>query len=68
MHFEKDKALFNSMNNFIVVGDMDEFISEEEIEKHNQFLKDKEINFELIRFIGKHEINQEMLLQLQKGF
>ena len=68
MDFEKDKSLFNSINNFIVVGDMDEFIDEEEIQKHYQLLKSKGLNFELIRFIGKHEINQEALLKLQKRF
>jgi predicted esterase len=66
MNFEKDKTLFNSMSNFVVVGDMDEFIDEDEIKKHNEFLKNNAIKFELIRFIGKHEINQEVLLQLQE--
>jgi predicted esterase len=68
MNFEKGKSLFNSANSFVVVGDADEFINEEEVKKHNQFLKNKGVQFELIRFKGKHEINQEVLLQLQKRF
>lgn len=66
LNLEKDKRVFDSMNNFIVVGDEDEFINEEEIEKHKSFLKDKEIKFELIRFKGKHAIDKETLLKLQE--
>ncbi|MGZ4117744.1 MAG: alpha/beta hydrolase, partial [Bacteroidia bacterium] len=37
LDFEKQKTIFNSMDNFIfVVGDDDQFINEEEIEKQNQ--------------------------------
>jgi predicted esterase len=68
LNFEKDNLVFNSMNNFIVVGDADEFIDEEEVKKQEQFLKDKGIEYELIRFKGKHEIDQSVLLQLQKRF
>ena len=42
--------------------------NEEEIEKHDRLLKSKGINFELIRFKGRHEIHQEVLSQLQKRF
>ena len=68
LKFENDNAVFNSINNFIVVGDNDEFINEQEIGNQNKFLETKGVKFELIRFKGKHEINQEVLLQLQKRF
>jgi len=68
LNFEIENSVFNETNNFVVVGDKDEFLNEESIQKHDHFLKSKNVKFELIRFIGKHEINQEALLQLKKGF
>ena len=68
MNFQKDKETFNKLKTYVVVGDADEFISEDEVLKHSDLLKKNEIVFELIRFKGKHEISKEILLDLQKRF
>jgi predicted esterase len=47
-----------------VIGDNDEFINEQQIQEHQQLLIDNHIQFELIRFKGKHEIDSDTLLQL----
>lgn len=68
MDFSKNKAVFDKMKTFVVVGDADEFINEEEVLKHSDLLKKREIAFELIRFVGKHEINKQTLNDLKKRF
>jgi predicted esterase len=64
MNFEMLRAVFNNINTFIVIGDNDEFITEQQVKEHNQLLISNKINFELIRFNGRHEIDDEALLQL----
>lgn len=68
MDFSKNKAVFDKMKTFVVVGDADEFINEEEVLKNSDLLKKNEITFELIRFVGKHEINKQTLNDLKKRF
>ena len=61
---ELSKELFNSLQLTIVVGDKDEFISAEQIEKEEQRLKKNNIEYSLILFEGKHVIKKEILLKL----
>lgn len=68
MNFEKNRDVFTKMKTFVVVGDADEFINEEEVLKHSDFLKNNEIAFKLIRFKGKHEVDKKVLNDLQKRF
>ena len=49
-----------------VAGDMDVFMNEEQIIEVEQLLKSKNLDFELIRFSGKHELNEPVLLKLAK--
>ncbi len=67
MNWKQNKTVFDKMKTFIVVGDTDEFINEEEVLKHVDLLKKNEIAFEFIRFKGKHEINKTTLSALQKS-
>jgi predicted esterase len=46
---------------FLVAGDNDQFIKEENISEQEAFLKQKKISYELLRFSGKHEIHSETL-------
>ena len=66
MNWKQNKTVFDKMKTFVIVGDKDEFINEEEVLKHVDLLKKNEIAFELIRFKGKHEINKTTLSALQK--
>jgi len=65
-NFKTDKAVLDKLKTFVVVGDADEFIDEAGVEKHSSLLKENNIKFELIRFKGKHEIDNATLLDLQK--
>ncbi|MBA2584787.1 MAG: dienelactone hydrolase family protein [Bacteroidetes bacterium] len=64
--FEPDKTLFDSMGIYMVFGDKDEFISAEEFESQEKVLKQHKIEYNLIRFEGKHEINSQVLTELSK--
>lgn len=57
------QKLFNSVNLSIVLGDRDEFISEEQIIKEKERLEGNKLNFSLYRYKGKHEIKSELLLK-----
>jgi predicted esterase len=68
MNFEADKVVFDAMKIVAVIGNQDEFLTEEAIAMQLLFLNKHKISIELIRFQGKHEINKEALIQLQKYF
>ena len=61
---ELSKELFNLLQLTIVVGDKDEFISAEQIEKEEKLLKKNNIKYSLVMFEGKHIIKKEILLKL----
>lgn len=58
------KKLFNSIDLTIVLGDKDEFISEEQLMKEIKKLNEIKLNHMIYRFNGKHEIKAEVLRQL----
>ena len=62
--FLSAKKLFNSVDLTIVLGDKDEFISEEQLMKEIKQLNEIKINHMIYRFNGKHEIKAEVLRQL----
>ena len=64
LNFEKDKDYFNKIKPRILIGTEDEFYNLETIEKQKKILIEKEFNFEFTHFNGKHEIKEEILLQL----
>ncbi len=68
MNFEADKVVFDAMKIVAVIGNQDEFLTEEAIAMQLLFLNKHKISIDLIRFQGKHEINKEALIQLQKYF
>lgn len=61
---EFHKNLFNSLNLEIVIGNEDQFISEEQLEKEIKRFEAIKLNYKIIRFNGKHEIKAEILRQL----
>lgn len=64
IELESLRELFNSLQLTIIVGNKDEFISTEQIEKEEQRLKKNNINYSFILFEGKHIIKKETLLEL----
>lgn len=60
------KTFFDKLNLLIVVGDQDEFISEDQVNIHTLLLEKNKIDFELIRFKGKHAIDPETLKDISE--
>jgi predicted esterase len=50
--------------NYFVVGKQDEYYSEDKIDEHFQTLESKNVEFNLIKFEGNHNIHPETLLNL----
>jgi predicted esterase len=61
---ESEKIL-EASNLAIVVGDEDEFIDENLIDREIKHLDEKKLLYQLIRFDGKHEIKPEILRQFE---
>ncbi|MFL5762470.1 MAG: alpha/beta hydrolase [Bacteroidia bacterium] len=61
-----DLDIFKGVNTYVVLGDADEFIPEQEAEKQLALLDAKEIRYELIRFQGRHEVDKKTLLLLSE--
>ena len=55
------------LNFKLIIGDKDEFISENTLEKHIKILNEKEINHELIRYKGIHKIETKTLIDLSNS-
>ena len=62
--FKTTSEIFNNINIQIMVGKQDEFITESEINKQINFLKENNIQFELTLFEGKHEIPEKILSKI----
>lgn len=48
----------------IIIGDEDEFITEESINSETEKLRKEKIDFELIKYSGKHNVQPELLKKL----
>jgi predicted esterase len=64
LNFDVDSQILNNLNFEIIIGDNDEFLSEETITKHLEILKSKKIKFNLTRFKGEHKIYPQILTEL----
>jgi predicted esterase len=54
------------ISHYFVVGNQDTYFSEESVAQLQSEFKKKQLPFQLIQFEGKHEIQQESLLKLEK--
>ena len=66
INFDLDVSTLNNLNFKLVIGNDDEFISENAILENVNLLDQKGINFELIRYGGTHKIDKETLIDLSK--
>lgn len=64
-YFDK-KNRFNNVNLKLVIGDKDEYYSENQIEEEISKMKSKSIQFELIKFSGNHDIYENPLKMVSK--
>jgi predicted esterase len=56
--------LVKTLKTYFVVGDADEFIKEEQVSEYRQLLEEKKLSPEIIRFHGKHELDESTLTTL----
>jgi len=59
-------AFFNQFPIYLIVGTEDQFISEERLEQHVKFLNEVGLNYQLVRFEGKHNIHPETINKILK--
>lgn len=64
MDLQLNKPIFEKLQIWFVVGDNDEFISAEQVKEYRTLLDDKGIKYEMLNFPGKHEIAQQVLIEL----
>lgn len=57
-------AVFSLFKTYYVAGVNDEFIQEEQLKETEQFLIEKKLNFEILRFQGNHTIDETTLVAL----
>lgn len=66
LNFETNATVFHSIKTYIIAGNNDNYITEEKTKEHERLLNDHKISFHLIRFNGKHEMQEETLINLSK--
>lgn len=59
-------AAFTGFKIYFVAGDADEFIGKEQVAETEKLLASKKLSYEMIRYQGKHEIDEPILLALVK--
>jgi predicted esterase len=57
-------AIFNSFKIYFLAGDEDEFVKKEQVDEIQQFFLSKQQASEIIRYKGKHGIDEATLMQL----
>lgn len=62
--FTDSLNIFNNIDTYILVGNEDEFVNEDEVNKHTADLEELKIKYTFLPFAGKHKIYPEPLLQL----
>lgn len=68
LNFELNTEKLKNIPVYIVVGDKDEFISEEQLSEHLKIVNATGIPYQLIRYSGKHTIESAVLEQLTMKF
>jgi len=64
LDYSQSLAYFNKIDKYLVLGDKDEFVSPERIERHKKFVEKQGINYQFRSFDGKHEIDRQVLENL----
>jgi predicted esterase len=66
LNWFEDIPKLNNVSLTFVLGDNDEFINETKLSEQSQFLKDKGLNFNVIRFEGGHDIELNTLKKVNQ--
>lgn len=62
--YKENAQRLGPLKKYVVMGDQDEFISQQQLEDHIGFLKQNNLAHTLVSFHGKHEIHRETLLKV----
>ncbi len=62
--FKKSGPIFDNLNLYVVMGDQDEFVSAERIEKERALLAEEGVSYDFIPYEGGHKVTTEVLNQL----
>ena len=65
LNFELNRNKLNQCNVQLVIGSQDEYINETQLNEYLDILEKHQINFNLVTFEGKHEINSDILNKLK---
>jgi len=60
------KSIPKNMNTFILYGDNDKYVSDERITKQKKIIELSNIDYQLTKFKGKHDIPKEILMEQTK--
>jgi predicted esterase len=66
--FEDCLVKINNLNPLLVVGTKDEFISAEELNEKTKWLDKEKINYKLIQFEGRHDIDNNVLIEIYQNY
>lgn len=62
--FEICLSKINNLEPLLVMGNNDEFISEDELNEKTRWLNEQKINYQILKFKGKHDIYGNVLLEI----
>ena len=57
------RSIPDNVNSFVLYGDDDQYITKEWAEKQEQIIKASNINYQLIKFKGKHDVPSTILIE-----
>jgi predicted esterase len=66
--FEDCFVKINNLKPLLVVGTKDEFISAEELNEKTKWLDKEKINYKLIQFEGRHDIDNNVLIEIYQNY
>lgn len=65
--FETCLSKINNLEPLLVIGNNDEFISEDELNEKTIWLNEQKINYQLLKFVGKHDIYMDVLKEISQN-
>lgn len=64
LNLDLNKKILDDLNITFVIGDKDQFITEEQAKMEMSKLEKNHLKFNVVRFVGGHEINSDVLKQV----
>jgi predicted esterase len=68
LNLELNKKILDALHITFVMGDNDQYITEEKVQEHIKMLEKSTLKYNVVRFEGGHEINSEALKKVSGQF